>query len=86
MDWPGPVLWTRLARLFGVVGTCADGKKIRIFMLLVISVLLYGFEILTLNTDLKRQIDALVIDAFAELLSIAGMISCQISDCSVRLN
>ena len=52
------ILWTRSARISGIVGTCADGQRFRIFRSFVIPALLYGCETWTLTTDLKRQIDA----------------------------
>ena len=48
------VLWTRSARVSGVVGICENGQR---FKSLVIPVLLCSCETWTLNTDMKRQID-----------------------------
>ena len=57
LTWP-TALWSRLARVFGFVGSyMCGGAKVEIFILLVIPGLTYGCGTWTPNTDLKSLID-----------------------------
>ena len=59
--------------------------NIRIFRSLVITVLLYGCETWTLNTDLKRRIDVFGNKCLRRIMGYRWN-DCQISNCSVKIN